>query len=93
MDSGLPRSGRREKVELHLPTGVTLASVPDRSLDDLLRAGELDAVFSAHPPASFERSDPEIVRLYNGYESVERECVARTGIFPIMHVVGPRLSP
>jgi len=90
VQSGVNQPGRREKVELHLPAGVTLTSVPDRSLDDLLRAGELDAVFSAHPPASFEHSDPEIVRLYDDYESVEREYVARTGIFPIMHVVAIR---
>lgn len=85
--AGVNEPGRQEKVQLSVPDGVSLTPVPDRSLDELLHAGELDAVFSAHPPESFERGDPGIVRLFADYEPVEREYVARTGIFPIMHVV------
>jgi 4,5-dihydroxyphthalate decarboxylase len=87
VQAGVNQPGRREKVELHLPAGVTLTQEPERSLDEMLLAGDLDAVFSAHPPASFERGDPRITRLFPDYEPVEREYVARTGIFPIMHVV------
>ena len=87
VQAGVNQPGRQEKVELHLPPGVTVSQVPDRSLDQMLHAGDLDAVFSAHPPASFDRGDPGIVRLFPDYEPVEREYVARTGIFPIMHVV------
>lgn len=87
VQAGVNQPGRREKVELHLPEGVALTQEPERSLDEMLLAGDLDAVFSAHPPASFERGDPRITRLFPDYEPVEREYVARTGIFPIMHVV------
>jgi 4,5-dihydroxyphthalate decarboxylase len=87
VQAGVNQPGRSEKVDLHLTDGVTVTQVPDRSLDEMLHAGDLDAVFSAHPPASFERGDPAIVRLFSDYEPVEREYVARTGIFPIMHVV------
>jgi 4,5-dihydroxyphthalate decarboxylase len=87
VQAGVNQPGRREKVELHLPEGVTLTQEPERSLDEMLLAGDLDAVFSAHPPASFERGDPRMTRLFPDYEPVEREYVARTGIFPIMHVV------
>lgn len=87
VQAGVNQPGRREKVQLHLPEGVTLSQEPERSLDEMLRAGDLDAVFSAHPPASFERGDPGIIRLFPDYEPVEREYVTRTGIFPIMHVV------
>jgi len=87
VQAGVNQAGRREKVELHLPEGVTLTQEPERSLDEMLLAGDLDAVFSAHPPASFERGDPRITRLFPDYEPVEREYVARTGSFPIMHVV------
>jgi len=87
VQAGVNQPGRREKVELHLPEGVTLSREPGRSLDEMLLAGDLDAVFSAHPPTSFERGDPGITRLFPDYEPVEREYVARTGIFPIMHVV------
>lgn len=88
--AGVNEPGRQEKVELHLPAGVTVVQEPGRTLDEMLRAGDLDAVFSAHPPASFERGDPAIVRLFPDYEPVERDYVARTGIFPIMHVVAIR---
>jgi 4,5-dihydroxyphthalate decarboxylase len=87
VQAGVNQPGRREKVQLHLPEGVALSQEPERSLDEMLRAGDLDAVFSAHPPASFERGDPGIIRLFPDYEPVEREYVTRTGIFPIMHVV------
>lgn len=87
VQAGVNQPGRQEKVELDLPDRVVLTRVPDRSLDEMLHAGDLDAVFSAHPPASFEAGDPGIVRLFPDYEPVEREYVARTGIFPIMHVI------
>jgi 4,5-dihydroxyphthalate decarboxylase len=87
VQAGVNQPGRHEKVRLNLAEGVTLSQEPDRSLDEMLHAGDLDAVFSAHPPASFERGDPGIVRLFPDYEPVEREYVTRTGIFPIMHVV------
>ncbi|HET9078733.1 MAG TPA: hypothetical protein VFN68_17490 [Acidimicrobiales bacterium] len=85
--AGVNQPGRREKVALSLPEGVSLTPVADRNLDEMLASGDLDAVFSAHPPESFERGDPGIVRLFPDYEPVEREYVRRTGIFPIMHVV------
>ena len=87
VQAGVNEPGRREKVQLHLPEGVRLSQEPERSLDEMLHAGDLDAVFSAHPPASFERGEPGITRLFPHYEQVEREYVTRTGIFPIMHVV------
>jgi 4,5-dihydroxyphthalate decarboxylase len=87
VQAGVNQPGRQEKVELNLPEGVVVSRVPDRSLDEMLHAGDLDAVFSAHPPASFERGEEGIVRLFPDYEPVEREYVARTGIFPIMHAV------
>ncbi|MGH9058175.1 MAG: 4,5-dihydroxyphthalate decarboxylase, partial [Acidimicrobiales bacterium] len=88
--AGVNTPGRQEKVAVHLPDGVSLTRVPDRSLDDMLRAGDLDAVLSAHPPESFERGDGDLVRLFPDYQPVEREHVARTGIFPIMHITAIR---
>jgi 4,5-dihydroxyphthalate decarboxylase len=85
--AGVNTAGRVEKVAIRLPDGVALTRVPDRSLDEMLRDGDLDAVFSAQPPASFERGEPHVVRLFPEYRQVEREYMQRTGIFPIMHVV------
>lgn len=84
--AGVSSPGRTEKVPLHLPEGMSLTPVPDRSLDDMLLRGDLDAVLSAHPLPSFARGEGEIVRLFPDYRTVEREYVKRTGVFPIMHV-------
>lgn len=90
--AGVNQPGRREKVALYLPKGVQLTPVGDRSLDEMLRAGDLEAIFSAHPPASFERGEPGIVRLFPDFEEMERDYVKRTGIFPIMHVLAMKSS-
>lgn len=61
--AGVNQAGRMEKVRLALPDGIRLQPRPDASLDQLLCAGDLDAVLSAHPPASFEAAEasgPEV---------------------------------
>jgi 4,5-dihydroxyphthalate decarboxylase len=88
--AGVNDPGRTEKVVLDLPGGISLTRVPDRSLDQMLLAGELDAVLSAHPPRSIETGDPAVRRLFDDPVEVEREYAARTGIFPIMHLLAVR---
>lgn len=83
--AGVNMPGRQEKVAVRPPAGVSLTAVPDRSLGEMLLAGDLDAVLSAHPPDGF--GNGEIVRLLPDYQPLEREYVARTGIFPIMHLM------
>jgi DNA-binding transcriptional LysR family regulator len=56
-----------------LPPGVTLTTVPDRSLDEMLVAGDLDAVLSARPPASFSAGDSRVTRLFPDPAAVEEE--------------------
>ena len=85
--AGVNQPGRAEKVRLDLPAGVKCHRVPDRSLSEMLLAGDLDAVFSAHPPQCFEEGPDRVVRLFADVPVVEREYWARTGVFPIMHAV------
>lgn len=85
--AGVNQAGRKEKVQMDLPPGVSYTPVPNRSLSDMLLTGDLDAVLSAHPPVSFDRGDGSVVRLFADAAAVEREYFARTGIFPIMHTV------
>ena len=85
--AGVAEPGRREKVALDLPEGVRVTSVADKSLDEMLLAGDLDAVITAHPLPSFMAGDGQVVRLFADYQSVEREYWQRTRIFPIMHFV------
>ena len=88
--AGVNEAGRREKVELELPPGFRLRVVADRSLSDMLLAGDLDAVLSARPPAPIERGDPRVRRLFADYRGTELAYARKTGIFPIMHVVALR---
>jgi 4,5-dihydroxyphthalate decarboxylase len=85
--AGVNQPGRIEKVALKLPDGVRYTPMPDRSLTDLLMAGDIDAVMSAHPPLPFEEGSTDIVQIYPNYREVEEQYYRETGIFPIMHVV------
>ncbi|HEX2115454.1 MAG TPA: 4,5-dihydroxyphthalate decarboxylase [Alphaproteobacteria bacterium] len=85
--TGVNEPGRMEKVQLALPKGLRLEAVADRSLSDMLLAGELDAAISARPPAPFTAGDRRIRRLFPDYRTVEQAYWAKTGIFPIMHVI------
>jgi hypothetical protein len=60
---------------------------PGQTLDAMLASGEIDALFSAWLPPSFRKPPGDVVRLFPDYEQVERAYFARTGVFPLMHVV------
>ncbi|UCH74800.1 MAG: hypothetical protein JSU82_02805 [Rhodospirillales bacterium] len=87
VQAGVAEPGRREKVALDLPEGVRVTPTPDRSLDEMLLSGDLDAVITSHPLPSFLADDGRVVRLFADYRDVEQEYWQRTGIFPIMHFV------
>ncbi|MDQ2961975.1 MAG: 4,5-dihydroxyphthalate decarboxylase [Pseudomonadota bacterium] len=88
--AGVNDPGRIEKVKLTLPSGIRLTVVADRSLSEMLLAGDLDAVLSARPPAPILAGDPRVRRLFADHRAVERAYARKTGIFPIMHVVAMR---
>jgi 4,5-dihydroxyphthalate decarboxylase len=88
---GLEEPGRIEKIKLNLPDNIHIASIPeDTTLDAMLSSGELDALIAMRPPGCFKRGQPGIARLFPNYQSEEAAYFARTGVFPIMHVVGIR---
>jgi 4,5-dihydroxyphthalate decarboxylase len=90
VQAGTNDPGRKEKVELNLPAGIRVERIGDRSLNEMLLAGDTDAVLSARPPAAFTAGDPRIVRFFDDLETVEAEYYRATGIFPIMHTVAVR---
>ena len=90
VQAGVNQAGRQEKVSLRLPEGVSCTPRPDATLTELLLAGEIDCVMSAHPPEPVERGEDTIVHLYPDYQEVEEQYFRDTGIFPIMHVIAIR---
>jgi len=84
VQAGVNEAGRVEKVKLKLPEGVRLRPEPQHSLNDMLLAGDIDAVLSARPPRGFGSG---IGRLFPDYEGVEAAYFKQTGVFPIMHVI------
>jgi len=69
---------------------VSIVESGDKPLDAMLLDGELDALFTAAAPASFRRRDPRVRRLWPDVRAAERSWFERTGVFPIMHVLGLR---
>ena len=78
---------RAEDIEFAPPPGLKIEMIPsNKSLDEMLANGELDAMISPSFPKPFLRGDKRIARLFPNYKEVETEYFRRTGIFPIMHV-------
>ena len=70
------------------PPGVRLNQLrPGQTLNAMLEAREIDALYSAIVPQAVLRGSPKVKRLFDDYEAVERDYFRRTSIFPIMHTV------
>jgi 4,5-dihydroxyphthalate decarboxylase len=90
VQAGVNEAGREELVAPALPPGVSVEAVGDRTLQDMLVAGDLDAVISARPPQRFLDGDERIRRLFDDPRAVEEAYYLETGVFPIMHTVALR---
>jgi 4,5-dihydroxyphthalate decarboxylase len=87
VQAGIHEAGREEEVAITPPAGVTLTNVTDRTLNDMLLSGEIDALMSAHPPDCFQLGNPTIGRLFEDFMEAEHQYWCETGIFPIMHTM------
>jgi 4,5-dihydroxyphthalate decarboxylase len=87
VQAGVNQPGRVEKVDLKLPKGIEITRIADKSLNQMLLDGEIDAVMVARAPDAFVKGDPKIHRLVENFVDVETDYYKKTGIFPIMHAV------
>ena len=70
------------------PANIEVTSVLEgKELGGMLEAGEIDALISADVPKCVLKKSPKVARLFNDYETAERDYYQRTSIFPIMHTV------
>lgn len=88
---GMEDPGRIEKISLNLPGAVRLESAaPDRTLSGMLAAGELDGIIGPRLPSCFADRQAKVGWLFKDTVQTASEYFQRTGIFPIMHVIGVR---
>jgi 4,5-dihydroxyphthalate decarboxylase len=78
-------------VDVQLPPDTKYTRLPrDKSVETMLAEGELDAVFHSDLIKPFLAKDPRVARLFADPKAEEMAYYKRTGIFPIMHVLGIR---
>ncbi|PUA19675.1 4,5-dihydroxyphthalate decarboxylase [Glaciimonas sp. PCH181] len=88
---GIDEPGRPEKIKLQLPPDVKMIDAPaDRTISDMLDRGEIDAFIAPRPPSGAAASNPQVGWLFDDPTAVAKDYYRRTGVFPIMHVVGIR---
>jgi 4,5-dihydroxyphthalate decarboxylase len=73
------------------PPGVSLELLPEgKTLEAMMEAGDLDALFSIYLPKIFLAGSPNCKRLWPNFKDVEKDYYRRTKIFPIMHTIAMR---
>ena len=88
---GLQQPGRREKFGMTFSSPFNVQPIPeDQTLDALLARGELDGIVSARAPSCFLNKTAPVRRLFENFEAEEKDYYRKTGLFPIMHVIGVR---
>ena len=89
--AGLVEPGRLEKISITLPKDVKLTDAPaDRTLSSMLESGEIDGIIAPRVPPPFERGHPHIGWLFSDPVAAAKDYFKRTGMFPIMHLIGVR---
>src|SRR5207244_5533514 len=87
-NGGLDRPVYHERLQHGVPDGVRLEPIPKgKTLEGMLDEGELDALVTPDVPFPLREGSKSIGRLFPDYHQIEREYYARTGFFPIMHMV------
>lgn len=90
MQGGMDQPGRKDKWPNNLPAGFPLHSLGDKSINQALEDGSIDAVISARTPHAYHTGSAPVRRLFEDFETVEKDYYRRTKIFPIMHFLGIR---
>lgn len=88
---GIDTPGRPEKINLQLPQEICVEAAPEGStISELLDRGEIDGFIAPRPPSRSALKNPNIGWLFDDPTAVAKDYYRRTGVFPIMHVVGIR---
>jgi 4,5-dihydroxyphthalate decarboxylase len=87
---GIEDAGRPEKIGIKLPPDVKLEDAPaGKTISALLAEGAIDGFMAPRPP-SLPKNTPNVGWLFPDPAAAAADYFKRTGIFPIMHIVGVR---
>jgi 4,5-dihydroxyphthalate decarboxylase len=82
---------RPEKISIKLPPDVKLEDAPQgKTISQLLADGAIDGFIAPRAPDLDLRKHPDIGWLFPDPTSAAKDYYKRSGIFPIMHLVGVR---
>jgi 4,5-dihydroxyphthalate decarboxylase len=88
---GIEDPGRPEKIAIKLPAGVRLDNAPEgATISGMLERGEIDGFIAPRPPSFIEHGKAHVGWLFRDPTAVAKDYFKRTGIFPIMHLIGVR---
>lgn len=88
---GEEQPGREEKLKLDLPERFRVIPIgAGKTLSRMLADGEIDALYTARAPSTFYSEPDRVKRLFPDFVTSEKAYFAKTGIFPIMHVIAIR---
>jgi 4,5-dihydroxyphthalate decarboxylase len=88
---GIEHPGRPEKITIKLPAGVRMEDAPEgTTISELLERGDIDAFIAPRVPSLAGRKSSNIGWLFADPIAAGKDYFKRTGIFPIMHLVGIR---
>ncbi len=91
VQGGIEEPGRPEKIDLALPDDVRLEHAPaDTTISDMIDRGEIDGFIGPRPPSGRAARNPDVGWLFRDPTAAAKDYYSRTGVFPIMHVVGIR---
>jgi 4,5-dihydroxyphthalate decarboxylase len=84
-------ASRPEKISIKLPRDVKLEDAPEgMTISQLLADGKIDGFIAPRAPALDLRQHPNIGWLFPDPTAAAKDYYKRTGIFPIMHLLGVR---
>ena len=87
---GLNEPGRVEKVSLSLPADIRIEEAPaGDTLSAMLERGDIDGVIAPRSPRGFGVV-PNVGWLFPDPIAAGSDYFRRTGVFPIMHLLGVR---
>lgn len=90
---GMDTAGRPEKIKVQLPPDIRVSEAPEgATLNQMLIDGEIDGFVGPRSPRCFDEGHPNIGRLFPDTVGEAEGYYRKTGIFPIMHVLGIRRS-